>query len=77
MPQRADFKLKAVGSGGGGGGGVGGGGGDGGGGVGGGKTAEDMDYKIRHVEHQVKNRDMVLDAIENRLARLEAQAKKS
>ena len=47
--------------------------------IGGGKavgSGEDIDYKIRNVEHKVKNRDMVMDAIENRLARLEAQAKK-
>lgn len=40
------------------------------------KELADMDFKIRHVEHNVKNRDMILDTIENRLARLEAQAKK-
>lgn len=39
------------------------------------KASEDIDYKIRHVEHKVKNRDMVLDTIENRLARLESQGK--
>lgn len=39
-------------------------------------AAADIDFKIRHMEHNVKNRDMVLDIIENRLARLEAQAKK-
>lgn len=40
------------------------------------KASEDIDYKIRHVEHKVKNRDMVLDTIENRLARLESQGKR-
>lgn len=39
-------------------------------------ASEDIDFKIRHVEHKVKNRDMVLDVIENRLARLEAAEKK-
>ncbi|CAB1101620.1 unnamed protein product [Ectocarpus sp. CCAP 1310/34] len=39
------------------------------------KVSEDIDFKIRHVEHKVKNRDMVLDVIENRLARLEAAEK--
>lgn len=39
------------------------------------KASEDIDFKIRHVEHKVKNRDMVLDTIENRLARLEAAEK--
>lgn len=39
------------------------------------KTAADMDLKLRHMAHNVKNRDMILDTIENRLARLESQSK--
>ncbi|CAM9635084.1 unnamed protein product, partial [Hapterophycus canaliculatus] len=40
------------------------------------ESSEDTDFKIRHLEHKVKNRDMILDTMENRLARLEAGAKK-
>lgn len=38
-----------------------------------GLSAADIEFKIGHVEHKVKNRDLVLDVIENRLARLEQQ----
>lgn len=41
-----------------------------------GVSAKDIDFKIGHVEHKVKNRDLVLDAIENRLMRLEGADKK-
>ena len=41
-----------------------------------GLDASDIEYKIGHVEHKVRNRDLILDTIENRLARLESERKK-
>ena len=42
-----------------------------------GMSASDIEYKIGHVEHKVRNRDLILDTIENRLARLESERKKN
>lgn len=41
-----------------------------------GQSSSELEFKIGHVEHQVKNRDLILDVIENRLARLESDKKK-
>lgn len=38
-----------------------------------GLTAGDVGYKFERIEHLVKNRDLVIDAVESRLARLEGQ----
>lgn len=35
-----------------------------------------MGDKLERLDHLIKNRDLVLDLVENRLARLESQSKK-